>query len=90
MSERARLDCAWRYRDLDASRTARGEGRVGWCDGNREPRLLDLAATRAKLRRHRLRLSLRYASEGRPGFPAIPRKRDASLRLEYRSILPNG
>ena len=60
MSERATLDCAWRYSALDASHTARGESRVGWRDGNREPRLLDLATTRAKLRRHGLRLSLRY------------------------------
>ncbi len=61
LTERATLDLAWRYTDLGAVRTGRGEGRVVWRDGSREPRLLDLAATRAKLRSHGLRLSLRYA-----------------------------
>ena len=69
LSERATLDCAWRRSDLDASHTVGGVSRVGWRDGNREPRLLDLAATRAKLRRHGLRLSLRYAFGGEAGIP---------------------
>ena len=55
------LDLAWRYTDLGKIRTGRGAGRVVWHDGSREPRALDLAATRAKLRSHGLRLSLRYA-----------------------------
>ena len=44
-----------------AVRTGRGGGRVVWRDGSREPLSLDLAATRAKLASHGLRLSLRYA-----------------------------
>ena len=61
LSERTTLDLAWRYTDLGAIHTGRGEGRVVWRDGSREPLPLDLAATRAKLRSHGLRLSLRYA-----------------------------
>ena len=61
LSERTKLDFAWRYTALDAVHTARGEGRVVWRDGSRKPRLLDLAATRARLASHGLRLSLRYA-----------------------------
>ena len=61
LSERTTLDLAWRYTDLDAVHTGRGEGRVVWRDGSREPLVLDLAATRARLRSHGLRLSLRYA-----------------------------
>ena len=61
LGERTTLDFAWRYTDLGEVRTGRGEGRVVWRDGSREPLLLDLAETRAKLRSHGLRLSLRYA-----------------------------
>ena len=60
LSERATLDLAWRYTDLGTVHTGRGEGRVVWRDGSREPRLLDLAATRAKLGGHGIWLSLRY------------------------------
>ena len=61
LSERATVELAWRYSDLGAVHTGRGEGRVVWRDGSREPLVLDLAATRAKLRSHGLRLSVRYA-----------------------------
>ena len=61
LNERTTLDLAWRYADLGTVHTGRGEGRVVWRDGSREPLPLDLAATRAKLRSHGLRLSLRYA-----------------------------
>ena len=61
LNERTTLDLAWRYTDLGAVHTGRDEGRVVWRDGNREPLPLDLDATRAKLRSHGLRLSLRYA-----------------------------
>ena len=61
LSERTTLELAWRYTDLDAVHTGRGEGRVVWRDGSREPLVLDLAATRARLRSHGFRLSLRYA-----------------------------
>lgn len=61
LSERSTLDIAWRYCDLGEIRTGRGEGRVLWRDGSREPLLLDLAATRAKLKGHQIQLSLRYA-----------------------------
>ena len=55
------LDLAWRYTDLGAVRTGRGGGWVVWRDGSRGPRELDLAATRARLAGHGLRVSLRYA-----------------------------
>ena len=58
---RTTLDLAWRYTDLGSVHTGRGEGRVVWHDGSREPLPLDLGPTRAKLRTHGLRLSLRYA-----------------------------
>lgn len=61
LNERTTLDLAWRYTDLGAVHTGRDEGRVVWRDGSREPLPLDLDATRAKLRSHGLRLSLRYA-----------------------------
>ena len=61
LAERTTLDLAWRYTDLGATRTGRGMGRVVWRDESREPLPLDLAATRAKLRSHGLRLSLRYS-----------------------------
>lgn len=61
LDERTTLDFAWRYTDLGEVRTGRGAGRVVWRDGSREPLPLDLAATRARLRSHGLRLSLRYA-----------------------------
>lgn len=60
LSERTTLDFAWRYADLGAVHTGRGEGRVVWRDGSREPLVLDLAPTRAALASHGLRLSLRY------------------------------
>ncbi len=55
------LDLAWRYTDLGTVRTVRGAGRVVWRDGSREPLALDLAATRARLAGHGLRVSLRHA-----------------------------
>ena len=61
LGERTTLDLAWRYTDLGEVRTGRGAGRVVWRDGSREPLPLDLAATRARLRSHGIRLSLRYA-----------------------------
>ena len=61
LSARTTLDLAWRYTDLGTVHTGPGEGRVIWRDGSREPRLLDLAATRARLRSHGFRLSLRFA-----------------------------
>ncbi|MCY4431511.1 MAG: outer membrane beta-barrel protein, partial [Rhodospirillales bacterium] len=61
LGDRTTLDVAWRYTDLGEVRTGRGEGRVIWRDGSRDPLLLDLAPTRAKLRSRGLRLSLRHA-----------------------------
>ena len=61
LDERMTLDLAWRYSDLGEVRTGRGAGRVVWRDGSRRPLPLDLAATRARLASHGLRLSLRYA-----------------------------
>ena len=61
LGEHVTLDLAWRYTDSGFVRTGRGMGRVVWRDGSREPLPLDLAATRAKLTSHGLRLSLRYS-----------------------------
>ena len=61
LNARTTLELAWRYSDLGIVQTGRGEGRVIWRDGSREPVLLDLAVTRARLDGHGLRLSLRYA-----------------------------
>ena len=61
LGERATLDLAWRYSDLGEVRTGRGEGRVVWREGSREPLPLDLAATRANFASHGLLLSVRYA-----------------------------
>ncbi|MDE2925830.1 MAG: hypothetical protein OXT71_05470 [Acidobacteriota bacterium] len=61
LNERLSLDLAWRYADLGEVRTERGDGRVVWRDGSREPMPLDLAPTQARLRGHGLRLSLRYS-----------------------------
>ena len=61
LGERVTLDLAWRYSDLGEVRTPRGPGRVVWRDGSREPRPLDLAPTKARLKGHGVRLSLRYA-----------------------------
>ena len=58
---RVTLDLAWRYSDLGEVRTPRGPGRVVWRDGSREPLPLDLAPTKARLRGHGVRLSLRHA-----------------------------
>ncbi|MDE0046023.1 MAG: outer membrane beta-barrel protein [bacterium] len=61
LSERVSLDLAWRYTDLGEVRTPRGPGRVVWRDGSRAPLPLDLAPTKARLKSHGVRLSLRYA-----------------------------
>ena len=61
LSARTTLELAWHYSDLGEVRTGRGAGRVVWRDGSRELLPLDLAVTRATLRSHGLRLSLRYA-----------------------------
>ena len=60
-NERHGLDVAWRYSDLGEVRTGRGEGGVEWRDGSREPLPLDLAPTRARIRSHGLRGSLRHS-----------------------------
>lgn len=59
LSEAAFLDVAWRYADRGAVETSRGEGKVIWRDGSRDPLLLDLAPTQANLRGSGLRISLR-------------------------------
>ena len=61
LDERVSLDLAWCYSDLGEVRTPRGPGRVVWRDGSREPLPLDLAPTKARLKGHGIRLSLRYA-----------------------------
>ena len=60
LNKRTTLELAWRYTDLGTVRTGRGDGRVVWRDGSRDPLPLELAATRAELRSHGLRLSLRH------------------------------
>ena len=61
LDERVSLDLAWRYTDLGMVRTSRGPGRVVWHDGSDGPRPLDVAPTKARLKGHGVRLSLRYA-----------------------------
>lgn len=61
LNPRVTLDLAWRHSDLGEIRTRRGPGRVVWRDGRREPLPLDLAPTKARLKGHGVRLSLRYA-----------------------------
>ena len=61
IAERLSLDVAWTYADADAMETGRGEGRVIWRDGSREPLVLDLATTRAEWAGHGLQISLRRA-----------------------------
>ncbi len=61
LKEGKTLDFAWRYSDLGEVHTGQGEGRVIWRDGSREPLQLNLAQTRARLRTHGIRLSVRYA-----------------------------
>ena len=63
LGESVALDLAWRYTDLGAVHTVRGEGQVIRWDRTRDPLLLDMAPTRARLASHGLRLSLRYGSE---------------------------
>ena len=60
LGDNTTLELAWRYTDLGPVETGEGRGRVVWRDGSREPLPLELAPTRAKLRSHGLRLSLRY------------------------------
>ena len=57
---RTTLELVWRYADLGRVHTGGAEGRIVWHDGSRAPLRLDLAPTRARLRGHGLRLSLRY------------------------------
>ena len=61
LKEGKTLDFAWRYSDLGEVRTGQGEGRVISRDGSQEPEQLNLAQTRARLRTHGIRLSVRYA-----------------------------
>ncbi len=61
IDERTTLEFAWRYADLGEVRTGVGPGQVVWRDGSRDPRPLNLAATRAKLRSHGLRISMRHS-----------------------------
>lgn len=61
LNERMSLDLAWRYTDLGEVHTPRGPGRVVWRDGRRAPLPLDLAPTKARLKSHGVRLSLRYS-----------------------------
>ena len=60
LGDNTMLKLAWRYTDLGAVETGEGRGRVVWRDRSRDPLPLDLAPTRAQLRSHGLRLSLRY------------------------------
>ncbi len=60
LGERATLDVAWRYTDEGEVETGAGAGHVRWRDGSREIPL-DLAPTRARLTRHGIRLTVRYA-----------------------------
>ena len=61
LGERVTLDLAWRYSDLGEIHTPPGPSRVVRRDGSREPLPLDLAPTKAWLRGHGVRMSLRHA-----------------------------
>ena len=61
LSRRTTLELAWRYADHGEVRTDRGPGMVEWRDGSREPLPLDLAETRARIKGHGIRVSLRFA-----------------------------
>ena len=61
LDQRVSLDLVWRYSDLGDVRTPGRLGRVVWRGGSREPLPLDLAPTKARLKGHGVRLSLRYA-----------------------------
>ncbi len=61
LNERMTLEFAWRYADLGEVRTGRGMGSVTWRDGSRDPTILNLAPTRARLAGHGIRMSLRYS-----------------------------
>ena len=60
LNERVTLEFAWRYSDLGEIRTGQGMGSVTWRDGSRDPVILNLARTRARLAGHGIRMSLRY------------------------------
>ncbi len=57
--ENTTLELAWRYTDFGEVRTGSGTGQVIWRDGSREPRILNLPPTRARLRSHGVRVSMR-------------------------------
>ena len=59
LGESTTLEVAWRYSELGTAETGTGGGRVVWRDESREPLMLDLAPTEARLRSHGLRFSLR-------------------------------
>ena len=61
LSDRTTLELSWRFSDLGEVHTGRGQGRVIWRDGSREPLLLDLAQTQTDLRGHGIQVALRYA-----------------------------
>ena len=58
--QRTKFDLTWRFMDLGEIRTARDVGQVAWKSGSREPLLLDLDLTRARLKSQGLKLSIRY------------------------------
>ncbi|MDE2889503.1 MAG: outer membrane beta-barrel protein [Gemmatimonadota bacterium] len=57
---RVYVDVGWRYLDAGAVETGRGNGRIVWRDGSRQPLELGLAETSANLSSHGIRVWLRY------------------------------
>ena len=53
------IEFAWRYTDLGEIHTGAGGGQVIWRDGSRDPLELNLQPTRARLRSHGIRISMR-------------------------------
>lgn len=60
VAEGLSLDIAWRYTDRGEVETGTGAGRVVWLDGSRTT-LLNQGPTRARLRDHGIRVSIRHA-----------------------------
>ena len=59
IDESTTFELAWRYTDFGEVRTGTGTGQIVWRDGNRDPQILNLLPTSARLRSHGVRFSIR-------------------------------
>ena len=60
IDENTTFELAWRYTDYGEVRTGTGTGQVIRRDGSREPDILNLLPTSARLRSHGVRISMRH------------------------------